>query len=98
MEIEFHPDAILEIREATLYYQTQQAGLGERFLSTIQETLTRISNFPESYPVVISNIRQCKVSHFPYTIVYRVQVNFIQIIALAHSRRQPQYWSGRGKR
>jgi hypothetical protein len=35
MEIEFHPDAVLEIREATLYYQAQQAGLGERFLSTI---------------------------------------------------------------
>ena len=98
MEIEFHPDAVSEIREVTLYYQAQQVGLGERFLSTLQETLTRISNFPESYPVVASNIRQCKVTHFPYAIVYRIQVNYIQVIALAHSRRKPEYWSGRSKK
>jgi toxin ParE1/3/4 len=95
MEIEFHPDAVLEIREATLYYQAQQVGLGKRFLSTVEESLTRISNFPESFPVVASNIRQCKVARFPYAIVYRVQVNYIQVIALAHSRRKPQYWAGR---
>lgn len=95
MEIEFHPDAVLEIREATLYYQTQQVGLGKRFLLTVEESLTRISNFPESFPVVDSNIRQCKVARFPYAIVYRVQVNYIQVIALAHSRRKPQYWARR---
>ena len=77
MEIEFHPDAVTEIKEATLYYQAQQVGLGERFLSTVQESLTRISHFPESFPVVISNVRQCKVARFPYAIVYRVQVNYI---------------------
>jgi plasmid stabilization system protein ParE len=98
MDIEFHPDAVSEIREATLYYQAQQVGLGERFLSTIQEALTPISNFPESFPIVFSNVRQCKVTPFPYAIVYRIQVNYIQTIALAHSRRQPQYWSGRSKR
>ena len=95
MEIEFHPDAVSEIREATLYYQAQQVGLGERFLSAVQESLTRISNFPESFPIVISSVRQFKVAHFPYAIVYRLQVNYIQVIALAHSRRKPQYWSRR---
>ena len=95
MEIEFHPEAVKEIREATLYYQAQQTGLGERFLSTVQESLTRISNFPESFPIVVGNVRQCKVARFPYAIVYRSQVNYIQVIALAHSRRKPQYWSSR---
>jgi len=95
MEVEIHPDAVSEIREAALYYQAQQIGLGERFLSTVQESLTRISNFPESFPVVANNVRQCKVVRFPYAIVYRLQVNYIQVIALAHSRRKPQYWSKR---
>ena len=76
MEVEFHPEAVKELREATLYYQAQQAGLGERFLSTVQESLTRISNFPESFPVVNRNVRQCKVARFPYAIVYRTQVNY----------------------
>lgn len=95
MEVEFHPDAISEIKEATLYYQAQQVALGKRFLSTVEESLTRISNFPELFPVVASNVRQCKVAHFPYAIVYRVQVDYIQVIALAHSRQRPRYWSRR---
>ena len=95
MEIEFHPDAVLELREATLYYQEQQADLGKRFLSAVEESLTRISNFPEAFPIVANNIRQCKVTRFPYAIVYRSQVNYIQVIAIAHSRRRPKYWSGR---
>lgn len=28
----------------------------------------------------------------PYAIVYRSQVNYIQVMALAHSRRKPKYW------
>lgn len=95
MEIEFHPEAASELREATLYYQAQQAGLGERFLSTVQESLTRISNFPESFPVVFGNVRQCKVARFPYGIIFRSHVNYIQVIALAHSHRKPHYWSRR---
>jgi plasmid stabilization system protein ParE len=95
MEIEFYPDAVSEIREATRYYQAQQVDLGRRFLSTVEESLTRISNFPESFPVVANNVRQYKVARFPYALVYRVQVNYIQVIALAHSRRKPQYWSRR---
>jgi toxin ParE1/3/4 len=95
MEIEFHPEAASELREATLYYQAQQAGLGERFLSAVEESLTRISNFPESFPVVFGHVRQCKVGRFPYAVIYRLQVNYIQVIALAHSRRKPRYWSRR---
>ena len=95
MEIEFHPDAVIELREATLYYQSQASGLGERFLSTIEQSLTQISTFPEAFPTVLPYVRQCKVSNFPYAIIYRLQLTYILIIALAHSRRKPQYWSGR---
>jgi hypothetical protein len=81
MEIEFHTEAVSELREATLYYQQQQAGLGERFLSAVEESLTRISNFPESFPVVFGRVRQYKVGPFPYAIICRLQVNYIQVIA-----------------
>jgi plasmid stabilization system protein ParE len=95
MEIEFHPGAVEELRDATLYYQAQAAGLGERFLSAVEQSLSRVSTFPESFPVVLNNVRQCKVARFPYTIIYRLQVNYIQVIALAHTRRKPKYWTSR---
>ena len=95
MEVEFHPEAITELREATLHYQSQAAGLGERFLSTIEQSLSRISAFPKAFPMVLPHVHQCKVSRFPYAIVYRLQANYIQVVAVAHSRREPRYWQQR---
>jgi plasmid stabilization system protein ParE len=92
MDVEFHPEAIIELREATQYYETQQNHLGERFLVTAEETITRISSFPAMYQRVEGNIRQCKIARFPYAIVYRIQLNFIQVIAVAHLRKNPRYW------
>ena len=95
MEIEFHPAAMEELEEATRYYESQQPMLGERFLSAVEELLVHIANFPAMFPTVEGNIRQCKVSRFPYAIVYREQINFIQVIAVPHLRRKPRYWKRR---
>jgi hypothetical protein len=32
---------------------------------------------------------------FPYSIVYRPDIDWIVIIAVAHQRKRPRYWSGR---
>lgn len=34
-------------------------------------------------------------AQFPYTVVYRVGSDRLFVLAVAHSRRQPHYWTGR---
>lgn len=31
---------------------------------------------------------------FPFTIVFQIQLNVIQVVAFAHSRGSPGYWRG----
>ena len=38
----FHPDAEAEMIDAAIWYESQQEGLGKRFLTVIQDTLNKI--------------------------------------------------------
>ncbi|MCK5153755.1 MAG: type II toxin-antitoxin system RelE/ParE family toxin [Spirochaetales bacterium] len=77
---------------AELYYEFQQAGLGIRFKLSIKESITRIIQFPLSWPVEKDEIRKCILSRFPYKILYSIEKNHIFIIAVAHTHREPNYW------
>jgi hypothetical protein len=39
--------------------------------------------------------RRVPLNRFPYTVVYRETEIEIQIVAFAHNRRKPGYWSSR---
>ena len=65
---------------------------GERFLTAVQNTLTRIVEFPQLFHEVEPNIRHARVPRFPYAVVYRIAGGVIQIVAVAHLRRAPSYW------
>jgi hypothetical protein len=54
-----------------------------------ESRIARISTARES------NIRKCKLPHFPYALIYRIQTDSIQIIAVMHLRQAPGYWKRR---
>ncbi|MCE7982712.1 MAG: type II toxin-antitoxin system RelE/ParE family toxin [Caldilinea sp. CFX5] len=98
MNVEFLAEAEEELTQATLYYEAQQDFLGERFLTTVEDTLTRIAAFPQMFHEIEAGIRQARVPSFPYALIYRIRRNTIQVIAVAHLRRSPGYWHGRNGR
>ncbi|MBU1775437.1 MAG: type II toxin-antitoxin system RelE/ParE family toxin, partial [Gammaproteobacteria bacterium] len=44
---------------------------------------------------VADGFRRVIVRRFPYSVVYRAKGEHIYIIAVAHQRRHPNYWSDR---
>ena len=40
-------------------------------------------------------VRRVPVSRFPYYLAYLVTSDAIHVLAIAHERRRPGYWSGR---
>jgi plasmid stabilization system protein ParE len=97
MRLWFHPEAKAEFLESVQYYESQQPGLGRRFLGAVRETLHRIQTHPNMYRVVSGAWRQCRVSRFPFGIIYRVEDRRIEIIAVMHLHRKPGYWDHRSK-
>ena len=41
------------------------------------------------------DVRRSLVGRFPYQVVYRLQPNEITIVAVAHMKRRPGYWTRR---
>ncbi len=50
-ELIIRDEAELEIIEASIYYETQQIGLGKRFLVHLQTYLDRLHIYPEHFSV-----------------------------------------------
>jgi hypothetical protein len=58
MKYWFHPEAKTELLESVRYYESQQTGLGRRFLEAATEAIRRIQAHPNMYRVVSGTWRQ----------------------------------------
>lgn len=95
MACEFHPEAQRELFDAVAYYDTIDVGLGNRFIQEIEQTLERIEQLPQAWTLLSANSRRCRLSSFPYGIVYQVASQGIMILAVMHLQRKPDYWKNR---
>src|SRR4051812_19147224 len=93
--IRFHPAALAEFAEAAHYYNNKQMGLGPRFIDAVESALLRIKNHPLVFRIIAGNLRKCHVIRFPYGVIFREKEDCIEIIAVMHLHRDPEYWKGR---
>ena len=92
----FHPAAESEYLESIGYFESKQAGLGASFLYEFELKMKIICSNQKSYQIeCVPDIRRTPMSRFPYTIIYRLKANEIQVLAVAHQKRRPSYWLGR---
>ena len=97
MKVTFLKIAEAELGDAFEYYESVQGGLGFRFLSEVELSITRIQQFPFSYEEIGKYSRRCLVQKFPYGIIYQNMEHKkeILIVAVSHLHRVPDYWSDR---
>ena len=92
MKYTFHPHAEKELNDTENYYNDIREALGERFLEEIEITISRIRKFPKACQPVSRIHRRCRLSGFPYGIVYRLKPNEIRVLAVMHLHREQNYW------
>ncbi|HET6427621.1 MAG TPA: type II toxin-antitoxin system RelE/ParE family toxin [Phycisphaerae bacterium] len=91
-----HAEAEQEFTRARQRYAGISEALGEGFAKEVRKVVAKIAGNPEAWPRHAQTpMRKCPVSRFPYLIYYRVLDDCIWIVAIAHARRRPGYWSGR---
>ena len=96
MIIRFSSDADAELAEARQWYAHQRQDLDLEFMDSVHEALTRVVHNPHFYPIVYRNLRRAVVRRFPFAIFFDVREDEIQVIAVFHSRRNPEAWQSRG--
>ena len=95
MRLRFLKVAQAELRETVRYYESQAPGMGADFLVEVTAALDRITEFPTAWQKVDAELRRCRVSRFPYGLVYAEEGNEILIVAVTHLLRRPQSWQAR---
>ena len=95
MFIRFTPEADAELTEARQWYAHQRQDLDLEFMECIDEALSRVVRRPNLYPIVYRNLRRVVVRRFPFAVFYEVTADEIQVIAVFHSRRNPERWKSR---
>lgn len=93
--VKFHPEAELEMHEVSIYYEHQQKNLGKRFLNEIQSTIQRLQINPKLFKKTETHTRCCRTKVFPFWIIFRERKSHIEIIAIMHLRKKPDYWKNR---
>ncbi|WP_257236816.1 type II toxin-antitoxin system RelE/ParE family toxin [Nostoc sp. 'Peltigera malacea cyanobiont' DB3992] len=90
------PRASKELDAAIAYYEAKKVGLGLDLLSEVEKVILKIQQNPNlGTPHKIEGIRRYAIQRFPYLIFYTVLEEVIWVIAIAHSKRKPNYWKQR---
>lgn len=88
----FTSAALSELKEATLYYEQKENGLGTVFLDEIDATVERILRFPHAWHLVSVRTRRCRTHRFPFGVLYQIRPDEILITAVMDLRRGPPRW------
>ncbi len=96
MTYEFHPDAEAELLESVGFYESKVKGLGQAFIDEFESTINLVCGAPRQHIIECQpDIRRAPLHRFPFTIIYREKFSIVQILAIAHDRRRPQFWLSR---
>ncbi|MCF8358253.1 MAG: type II toxin-antitoxin system RelE/ParE family toxin [Prolixibacteraceae bacterium] len=91
------PLAKADIRDATLWYETQQKGLGKKFISEVRRRINFIKQHPTASVIRYDNVRTAVLKIFPYMVHYTIdETNRLIIIsAILHTSQNPKKWKKR---
>lgn len=95
MKIRLRPEAGRDLRDAARWYESQEPGLGNRFLDEVSRTFQFISDSPYLYPEVHAGVRRAVLRRFPYGIFYVIDEETAVVLAVVHASRDPEIWPDR---
>ena len=95
LPLEFHPDARIDAIEAYDWYAGRSQKAADAFQEQLQDAGRAIQHSPERWATYLFGTRRYLMRRYPFVIVYRVAVDRIEIMAVAHGRQKPGYWKGR---
>ena len=88
----FLDHAILELEEAAHHYAAISVKLSFSLRDEVDRALSYLCEFPRAAKPVDRIHGSYKLHRFPYLPVYRIAVDELVIVAVAHTSRKLGYW------
>jgi len=93
MKLKFLPEAEMEFREAARFYEDRAPGLGFAFVTEVHRATNMLLTQPLIGAPLVDDLRKYVLRRFPYNLIYADAADTLIIVALAHHKRRPFYWS-----
>jgi len=87
-----------KVRKARNWYTERDSHLGNQFVAAVDAAVDRASSRPLAFPVIprVRTVRRAQLRGFPFLLLFRVLArDVIEVLAVAHMRRRPNYWRPR---
>lgn len=95
LPIRLRPEALDELSDAWWWYETRREGLGDEFRACVDAAMAEIERSPLACEKVRGEVRRKVVRRFPYLVLYLVEEDHIEVLAVFHGSRDPRRWRGR---
>jgi plasmid stabilization system protein ParE len=93
--LEIHPAALSELKSALAWYLARNETAAFEFVAEVERAVGLIVESPPRWPSGEHGTRKFVLSRFPFAIVYREKETAVQILAIAHGHKNPEYWKTR---
>ena len=98
MKLAYLPEARLDVLAAVSYYYECDGGensLAADFYQELKDAERDIIEMPEMWGLVGKGFRRKLMQRFPFGVIYhQLDEETIEIVAVAHQKRKPNYWAG----
>ena len=93
--VRFHPAAAQEAEEAYDWYAVRNLAAAQGFREELRRAVEAVAASPVTWPRYRSRARRYVFPRFPFSLVYLLRGDEVEVIAVAHGRRRPGYWRSR---
>jgi len=93
--VSFHPAAAQEAESAYDWYAARDLSAAHSFREELRHAVDAVANHPLTWPRHGQRARRYIFTRFPFSLVYRIRGDEIEVVAVAHGRRRPGYWRSR---
>lgn len=93
----FHEEVPAELEETARWYERTRPGLGVDFLLVVREVVASLEEGTAVAGPLLDDARARRVllPRFPFAVVFTEAEDAFVIVAVAHHKRKPGYWSSR---
>lgn len=88
-------EAAEEAEQAALWYAERSRSASVGFWEELDKAFEAIAASPQAWPPHSHGTRRYVLRRYPFGVIYRLEPGRVVIVAIAHTSREPGYWSRR---
>src|SRR6266568_4112296 len=93
--VRFHPAAAQEAESAYDWYAARNPAVAHGFVEELRHAVAAVAENPRAWLRYGDRARRYVFPRFPFSLVYVLRGDDVDVIAVAHGRRRPGYWQSR---